>query len=160
MKESASAWCTARRFALSGRLCNCATTRWGVAGGEASDGVDQSRDISSVFCAGGKYKVALPEDAAGLRLRAVEKASYVHAILAWESPQRLTVIAFMPLATFVGRFQAFFSREIELQENAVRAGPCFRPEMGDTPYRIMAAADDANITTPPAWKSRKVVRGS
>ena len=99
----------------------------------------------------------MPSDNVGVRLREVEKDVYIHAALAWESPQCMAIIAFMPLEAPTEDFQKFFSREVELQKEAVREGPSFRPDMNDTPLRIMSAAESANLTSPPAWKARKVL---
>ena len=63
----------------------------------------------------------------------------------------------MPVEEPSAPFQQFFSREIALQKASFDTGPSFRPEKDATPLRILSAAESANVTSPPAWKARKVL---
>ena len=90
-------------------------------------------------------------------MRAAAQDAYVHAVLAWVSSERLGMTAFMAAPNPVDGFKKFFARELDLQAEAVHAGPSFTPALGDTPLRMLSAAGLANLTSPPAWKVRKSV---
>ena len=115
------------------------------------------REISCAFGPGQTYTVEASEDDVGERLRTIAQGGYVHAVLAWGSPERLSMTAFVPAPIPIDGFQKFFSYEITLQAEAVRAGPSFTPAIADTPLRILSAAESANFTSPPSWKVRKTV---
>ena len=58
------------------------------------------------------------------------------------------------------RFKKFFAQEIALQNEAIQAGPSFAVGAGDTPGRMVCAAERANLTSPPEWKVRKTIGGA
>ena len=114
-----------------------------------------TRGISCVFGAEKKYQVTVQDDDAGMRLRRVTKDAHIHAVLSWESSDLLAVTAFVVVPDPIDSFKKFFAHEIELQKDAALAGPSFKPGIDDTPGRIVSAAEQANMTSPPAWKVRK-----
>ena len=55
-------------------------------------------------------------------------------------------------------FKKFFAKEIQLQKDAVAAGPSFSmPALEATPLKMITAADEANKASPPEWKRRKTL---
>ena len=121
----------------------------------ASGAGEAAREISCVFGADQKYQVTVQDGDAGMRLREVAKDAHIHAVFSWESSDRLAVIAFVVVTDILDSFQQFFARDVELQREATRAGPSFKPGIEDTPGRVASAAERADLTSPPAWKVRK-----
>ena len=119
--------------------------------------VAHTREVCCAFAPDKKYVLSLPADDIEVQVRMVPKGTVVHAVLAWDSTQCLSIFAFMPVEEPSGPFEKFFSREIELQKASFDTGPSFRPEKDATPLRLLSAAETANVTSPPAWKSRKVL---
>ena len=52
-------------------------------------------------------------------------------------------------------FKKFFAHEFELQKDAAQTGSSFKHGIDDTPGRIVIAAEQANMMSPPVWKVRK-----
>ena len=128
----------------------------------AGDGEEPhgTREVSCAFAEDKKYQVQLREDDVGLRLRSLAQDTYVHAVLAWESADRLCANAFVLVPEPFAQFKNFFKQEIALQNQAIQAGPSFAIGVGDTPCRMVSAAERANFTSPPAWKVRKTIGGA
>ena len=91
------------------------------------------------------------------RFGKLPKESYAHALLAWGAPSILTVTAFMPLSDPDHKpFIEFFRTEVGLFQDSVTKGPALQRGTADTPLKMMCAASQANKTSPPQWKTRKV----
>ena len=78
-------------------------------------------------------------------------------MLAWDSDDRLCVTAFVLAPEPFASFKKFFQQEVALQAEAIQAGPSFAIGAGDTPGRIVSAAELANTMSPPAWKVRRTI---
>ena len=63
--------------------------------------------------------------------------------------------AFVVVPEPIESFKKFFAHEVELQKDAAQTGPSFKHGIDDTPRRIVSAAEEANLMSPPAWKVRK-----
>ena len=84
------------------------------------------------------------------------KDSHAHVLLAWRSGDAMSMIAFMPVqAEQQDAFRQFFEAEMKVCREAETSGPSLSPAFGDTPLRIMSAAELANVTSPPSWKARR-----
>ena len=121
-------------------------------------GDGDTRDIACVFDAERVYKLMVEDDDVGKRLQEVSQDTPIHAVLSWQSPDRIAVTAFIviPESDFED-FKKFFSQEIALQRNHTQAGPSISPKYDDTPCRIIAAADYVDECSSPAWKQRKLL---
>ena len=94
------------------------------------------------------------------RFGKLPRESYAHALLAWGAPSILTVTAFMPLSDPDHKpFIEFFRTEVGLFQDSVTQGPALQRGTVDTLLKIMCAASQANKTSPPQWKVRKVCEG-
>ena len=122
-----------------------------------AEGPADAREVSCAFADDKKYTVNVADDEVGGRLREVELDVYVHALVSWESADRLNVAAFVKAPDPVEEFKKFFALEVELQQQAVIGGASFSIGAKDTPLRMVTAAEQANRTSPPAWKVRKTV---
>ena len=131
----------------------------GITDGGAGDGEEphETREVSCAFAEDKKYQVLLRDDDVGLRLRSLAQDAYVHAVLTWESSDRMCATAFVLAPEPFDSFKKFFAQEIALQNEALQAGPSFPIAQGDTPGRMVSAAEIANITSPPSWKVRKPI---
>ena len=125
----------------------------------AGDGEEPygTREVSCAFAEDTKYQVQLRDDEVGQRLRSLGQDVYVHAVLAWESSDRMCATAFVQAPHPFERFKKFFEQEIALQNEAIQAGPSFAVGPGDTPGHMVNEAALANILSPPAWKVRKLI---
>ena len=115
-----------------------------------------TRDVSCAFADDTRYHVELRDDDVGMRLRALGQDSYIQAVVAWDSDDCLIVHAFVLAPEPFDLFKAFFKQEITLQDAAIQEGPSFAIALGDTPCRILAAAQLADMTSPPVWKHRRL----
>ena len=129
----------------------------GPAAAGDGDEAHGTRAVSCAFAADKTYQVLVRDDDVGLRLRELDQDAYVHAVLAWESSDRLCATAFVLAPEPVESFKKFFAHEIALQTEAIDAGPSFPIAIGDTPSRMVSAAEQANTTSPPMWKVRKTI---
>ena len=89
------------------------------------------------------------------RLVALPKESHAHAILAWRTPDLLSMISFMPVSPADCKFfRPLFQAEIRSYASDATSGRWLRPAMdANTPLRILDAASQANLTSPPMWKT-------
>ena len=126
----------------------------------AGDGEEPqgTREVSCAFAEDKKYQVQLREDDVGLRLRSLAQDAYVHAVLAWETPDRMRANAFVLAPEPVESYRQFFEQEIAVQTEAIQAGPSFTIGQGDTPGRMVSAAELANCMSPPFWKVRRTIQ--
>ena len=93
-----------------------------------------------------------------MRLREVAKDAHIHAVLSWESSDRLAVIAFVVVSDTVDSFKKFFARDVELLKEATLVDPSFHPGIEYTPGRIVSAAERANITSPSCVEGAQELR--
>jgi hypothetical protein len=92
------------------------------------------------------------------RLGAFPKESVAHTILTWRTSELLSMISFMPVSTADCEFfRPFFQAEIRSYASDATSGRWLRTAMNGTPLRILDAASQANQTSPPSWKSRKII---
>ena len=132
-----------------------------------SDGCSAAADRSQrdVRCAvtlakdGPALKVEFTGNASLLeRFAGLPKDSYAHAICAWRTEEFLSVIAFMPLKPEDQKaFVEFFKEEVKIHRDSLSQGPSLHSAVEDTPMRIASAAAQANVTSPPLWKVRKLL---
>ena len=132
-----------------------------------SDGGSAAADRSQrdVRCAvtlakdGPALKVEFTGNASLLeRFAGLPKDSYAHAICAWRTEEFLSVIAFMPLKPEDQKaFVEFFKEEVKIHRDSLSQGPSLHSAVEDTPMRIASAAAQANVTSPPLWKVRKLL---
>ena len=122
-------------------------------------GDDDTRDIACVFDAERVYKVMVENDDVGKRLQDVSRDTPIHAVLSWQSPDRIAVTAFVVVSDsdFVN-FKNFYAQEVAMHTQDTDTGPsltlsndCY------TPCRMIAAADDVDECSSPAWKGRKMI---
>jgi hypothetical protein len=114
-----------------------------------------TREMTCVFGTGEKYLITVQDDAAGMRLRSVSNGAHIHAVLFRESSDRLAVTSFVVVPEPIENFKKFFAHEVQLQKDVAQTGPSFKHGNDDTPRRIVSAAEEANLMSPPAWKVRK-----
>jgi hypothetical protein len=114
-----------------------------------------TREMTCVFGTGEKYLITVQDDAAGMRLRSVTNGAHIHAVLFRESSDRLAVTSFVVVPEPIENFKKFFAHEVQLQKDVAQTGPSFKHGNDDTPRRIVSAAEEANLMSPPAWKVRK-----
>ena len=79
-------------------------------------------------------------------------------MLAWETPDRMRANAFVLAPEPVESYRQFFEQEIAVQTEAIQAGPSFTIGQGDTPGRMVSAAELANCMSPPSWKVRRTIQ--
>ena len=106
-----------------------------------------------------KYSIQVEaDDSKAKALADVAKGASAHILLAWTSTDTLGMIAMMPVPSdSCDSFCKFFSAEVRMCQDAAAASPSNSATVNDTPLRILTAAEQANVTSPPMWKARKTL---
>ena len=106
-----------------------------------------------------QYNVEVKGDAAQVEdLAQAPRGSHAHALLAWQGTDKLTLIgAMLVSAEHHEAFSKFFQAEAGIYTSAATSDSAQRTAIEGTPLRILTAAEQANVTSPPMWKVRKTL---